>query len=113
VFLVTRGNWIKKFVIRCGIDKPGSCHLWRHSWATDMHRGGADIRYFQETLGHERMETTQIHTQVHVDSLGCASWIQGGAISESPKPCEDNEMRFGNRPLAIHEHRRIGMPSER
>ncbi len=45
------GNWIKKLLKRCGIDKPGSCHLWRHSCATDMHRGGADIRYVQEPSG--------------------------------------------------------------
>jgi hypothetical protein len=63
------GNWIKKLLQRCGIDKPGSCHLWRHSCATDMHRGGADIRYVQEMLGHERMETTQIYTHVHIDAL--------------------------------------------
>jgi integrase/recombinase XerD len=63
------GNWIKKLMIRCGIDKPGSCHLWRHSCATDMHRGGADIRYVQEMLGHVRMETTQIYTHVHIDAL--------------------------------------------
>lgn len=63
------GNWIKKLMIRCGIDKPGSCHLWRHSCATDMHRGGADIRYVQEMLGHARMETTQIYTHVHIQAL--------------------------------------------
>ena len=63
------GNWIKKLLLRCGIDKPGSCHLWRHSCATDMHRGGADIRYVQEMLGHERMETTQIYTHVHIEAL--------------------------------------------
>jgi RHS repeat-associated protein len=63
------GNWIKKLIKRCGIDKPGSCHLWRHSCATDMHRGGADIRYVQEMLGHERIETTQIYTHVHIDAL--------------------------------------------
>lgn len=63
------GNWIKKLMKRCGIDKPGSCHLWRHSCATDMHRGGADIRYVQEMLGHARMETTQIYTHVHIDAL--------------------------------------------
>jgi integrase/recombinase XerD len=63
------GNSIKKLMVRCGIDKPGSCHLFRHSCATDMHQGGADIRYVQEMLGHARMETTQIYTHVHVDAL--------------------------------------------
>lgn len=63
------GNWIRKLLKRCGIDKPGACHLWRHSCATDMHRGGADIRYVQEMLGHERIETTQIYTHVHIDAL--------------------------------------------
>ncbi len=63
------GNWIKKLMIRCGIDKPGSCHLFRHSCATDIHRGGADICYVQEMLGHARMETTQIYTHVHIDAL--------------------------------------------
>ena len=63
------GNWIKKLMKRCGIEKPGSCHLFRHSCATDMHRGGADIRYVQEMLGHARLETTQIYTHVHIDAL--------------------------------------------
>jgi len=63
------GNWIKKLLLRCGIHKTGSCHLFRHTCATDMHRGGADIRYVQEMLGHARMETTQIYTHVHIEAL--------------------------------------------
>jgi integrase/recombinase XerD len=63
------GTWIKGLMKRCGIDKPGSCHLFRHSCATDMHRGGADIRYVQEMLGHARIETTQIYTHVNIAAL--------------------------------------------
>lgn len=63
------GTWVKKLMLRCGIDKIGSCHLFRHSCATDMHRGGADIRYVQEMLGHTRMETTQIYTHVNINDL--------------------------------------------
>ena len=63
------GNWIKKLLLRCGIHKPGSCHLFRHTCATAMHRGGADIRYVQEMLGHARLETTQIYTHVNIEAL--------------------------------------------
>ena len=63
------GNWIKKLLRRCGIHKPGSCHLFRHTCATAMHRGGADIRYVQEMLGHARLETTQIYTHVNIEAL--------------------------------------------
>jgi integrase/recombinase XerD len=63
------GNAVKKLMIRSGIQTGGSCHLFRHSCATDMHRGGADIRYVQEMLGHARLETTQIYTHVHIEAL--------------------------------------------
>ncbi len=63
------GNWLKGLMKQCGIHVRGSCHLLRHTCATDMHRGGADIRYVQEMLGHERLETTQIYTHVHIEAL--------------------------------------------
>jgi len=37
------GNWVARLLKRCGIDQGGSTHLFRHSCATHMHQGGADI----------------------------------------------------------------------
>jgi integrase/recombinase XerD len=63
------GNWVAGLMKKAGIDKPGSCHFFRHSCATDMHLGGADIRFVQEMLGHARLETTQIYTHVNIKAL--------------------------------------------
>jgi len=52
-----------------GIKKPGACHLWRHTMATMMLEGGADIRFIQSMLGHASLETTQIYTRVSVAKL--------------------------------------------
>jgi integrase/recombinase XerD len=90
------GDWIKKLMKRCGIDKPGSCHLFRHSCATDMHRGGADIRYVQEMLGHARLETTQIYTHVHIDALRevhARSHPHGRLEKEENKPKTKNRKK--------------------
>jgi len=45
------GNWVAGLMRKAGIEKIGSCHLFRHSCATDMLDGGADIRYIQEWSG--------------------------------------------------------------
>ena len=47
----------------------GSCHLMRHTCATHMLEGGADIRYIQQLLGHEKLETTAIYTEVSIRQL--------------------------------------------
>ena len=63
------GNWVAKTIKAAGIEKPGSCHLLRHSCATHMHENGADIRVIQQLLGHARLDTTSIYTAVAITHL--------------------------------------------
>jgi integrase/recombinase XerD len=57
---------VKKYALRVGIPRSVSPHTMRHSFATHMLAGGADLRQVQEMLGHANITTTQIYT--HVDA---------------------------------------------
>jgi len=60
---------VRDYVDAAEIGKTGSCHLFRHTCATLMLEGGADIRFIQQLLGHEKLETTQIYAQVSIRML--------------------------------------------
>ena len=47
----------------------GSCHLLRHTCATHMLEGGADIRFIQQLLGHAKLDTTAIYAEVSILQL--------------------------------------------
>jgi len=58
-----------RYVLAAEIGKTGACHLFRHTMATHMLEGGADIRFVQEMLGHAELSTTQTYTKVSIRKL--------------------------------------------
>ncbi len=78
MFLNARGNRLGRQSVwkflhaaaeRCGLGDSVGPHTLRHSYATHLLQGGADIRAVQELLGHASVTTTQIYTAVSIDNL--------------------------------------------
>jgi integrase/recombinase XerD len=72
---LTRGHFwrlVKRYAASAGLPKPVKPHTLRHSFATHLLAGGADVRVIQEMLGHVSIETTQRYTRVDVARLRAA-----------------------------------------
>jgi integrase/recombinase XerD len=78
IFLTTQGEpfspnhlsaLARSYVEAAQIGKSGACHIFRHTMATLMLEGGADIRFIQQMLGHAKLDTTQIYAHVSIRML--------------------------------------------
>ena len=78
LFLSTRGNPMsadalrtafERRVAQAGLDPALTPHAMRHTFATELLGGGADLRSVQELLGHESLATTQVYTHLSIERL--------------------------------------------
>lgn len=65
----TLSQMVSRWIRKIEIGRSGSCHLLRHTCATHMLENGADIRYIQQLLGHEKLDTTALYAQVSIVKL--------------------------------------------
>ena len=78
LFVASRGGFlhdavlnrlIRSYAKKAGIRKHITCHTFRHSVATHLLKGRADIRHIQALLGHASLNTTQLYTRVEISDL--------------------------------------------
>ncbi len=78
LFLSDRGGWlhrwrlnwlVRRWATKAGVKKHVTCHTFRHSVATHLLKGRADIRHIQMLLGHASLQTTERYTRVELSDL--------------------------------------------
>lgn len=84
------GQLTHDYITAAATGKTGSCHLFRHTMATLMLDGGADLRYVQEMLGHASVATTQIYTHVSITALQAVHARTHPAATHPPAGCSDH-----------------------
>jgi integrase/recombinase XerD len=88
-------GWLSRIVSHhieaSGIEKTGSCHLFRHTMATLLLENGADIRVIQEILGHANLQTTQIYTRVSIAKLKAVHALAHPAKLKEGKKGEESK----------------------
>ncbi len=87
----TMTDHVRGYVKRSGVAKPGSCHLFRHTMATLMLEGGADIRFIQQMLGHTDISSTQVYTQVSLKALQAVHAATHPGASNQPHSTRRSE----------------------
>jgi integrase/recombinase XerD len=92
----TLSSYISDYIAKAGIEKTGSCHMFRHSMATHMLDNGADIRFIQVMLGHAKLETTEIYTRVSIKKL--QQVYHQTHPAEQPKEAGDVRPEAGENP---------------
>ncbi len=79
------GRTIERYLRAAGIDE-GGCHLFRHTLATLMLEGGADVRWVQAMLGHRNLTSTQLYTHIDITRLAAVHAATHPAASNRPRP---------------------------
>ncbi len=93
---------VHRYMLKAGVNKAGSCHLFRHTAVTLMLERGADIRHLQEILGHSSLATTQVYTHVSIGKL-CevhAKTHPGRLLRKPTRPRRDYRKVFSPQRLA-------------
>ena len=82
----------RRYIKLAEVNKTGSCHLFRHTMATLMLEGGADLRCVQEMLGHSSLSATQIYTKISIQRLKAAHTLaHPGSLIQEPSEEEPTE----------------------